>query len=90
VLGINHDGTTCYHVLNVKASYKLWDIPDGQRIVCEYNPTSQPVGQSTSKVRWMTSLIIRSGNYIRISDEWKDVLECTKEDIWDALMVYLN
>jgi hypothetical protein len=51
---------------------------------------SQPVRQSALKFSWMTSLIIRSGNYVRINDEWKDVSECTKEDIWDALMVCLN
>jgi hypothetical protein len=51
---------------------------------------SQPVRQSVLKFRRMIGLIIRRGNFVRINDEWKDVLECTKEDIWDALMVCLN
>jgi hypothetical protein len=47
------------------------------------------VGQGASKFKQMIGNI-KSGNYVRISDEWKDVSEHTNEDIWDALMVYLN
>ena len=40
-----------YHVLNVKAAHKLWEIPDAQTIVLECNPMWQPMGDSASKFR---------------------------------------
>jgi hypothetical protein len=64
VLGINEDDTTRYCVLNVKSRLKLWEIPDGQRIVCEYNSACQPIGQCAVKFRRVTGLFIRSGNYV--------------------------
>ncbi|XP_059441611.1 uncharacterized protein LOC132173941 isoform X2 [Corylus avellana] len=42
---------------------------------------------SAMRFRQITSKIVRSGNYVRIRDDWTKVPECTKEDIWDALMV---
>jgi hypothetical protein len=90
VLDINQDGSTYFKVLTIKGSHKTWDIPNGQRVVCEYNNASQPVGFSALKFRRMTGKIIRSGNYVRIRDDWAKVPQCTKEDIWDALMVWLN
>ena len=89
MLGIDANGTPHYHVLNMKATHKLWDIPDGQRIVLEYNPAWQPMGESANKFRGMTGKFIRSGNYIRLSDEWKNVSNQAKEYIWDTLMVCL-
>ena len=47
------------------------------------------MGDSASKFRQMTRLFIRNGNYVQISDEWKNVSKRMKEDIWDALMVCL-
>ena len=81
MLGIDANGTPHYHVLNVKATHRLWNIPGGQRIVCEYNPAWQPVGEATNKFRWMIEKFIRSGNYVRISDEWKNVSDQVKEYI---------
>jgi hypothetical protein len=49
----------------------------------------QPMGDAANKFRWMTRLFIRSANYVRISDAWKNVSDRAKEDIWDALMVCL-
>jgi hypothetical protein len=71
----------------MKGSHALWDIPNGQRVVCEYNNASQPIGMSATKFRRMTGSIVRSENYVRMRDDWLEVSERTKEDIWDALMV---
>ena len=56
----------------------------------EYNGLWQPVGKSGSKFRHMTSKIIRSGAFIRISDDWKKIPKSTKEDVWSSLMVWVN
>ena len=90
MLDIDRDGSTYFKVLTIKGSHKTWDIPNGQRVVCEYNNAAQPVGFSALKFRRMTGKIIRSGNYVRIRDNWAKVPQRIKEDIWDALMVYLN
>jgi hypothetical protein len=86
---MDKNGTPRYHVLNMKATHKLWEIPYGQRIMCKYNPRWQPVGDGASKFRRMTGLFIKTDNYVRISDKWKDVPKRTKEDIWDGLMICL-
>ena len=49
----------------------------------------QPVGEFANKFRQMIEKFIRSGNYVRLSDEWKNVSNQGKEYIWDTLMVYL-
>ncbi|XP_059448234.1 uncharacterized protein LOC132179516 [Corylus avellana] len=87
VISINpDDGSEVFEVIDIKPLNKLWGLPGGKRMVCEYNLSWQPVGQSASKFSRMTGKIIRSGTYVRICDDWMKVTERTKEDIWDALM----
>ena len=66
MLGINRDGSTHFQVLTIKGSHKTWDIPNGQRVVCDHNNASQPVGFSALKFRRMTGKIIRSRNYVNM------------------------
>jgi hypothetical protein len=77
-------------VLKVNASHKLWNIPEGKKVVMEYTGAWQPVGKSGSKFRRMTGKIVRSGAFLRISDSWKKVPQTTKEDLWNSLMVCVN
>jgi hypothetical protein len=81
MLGINPDGTTHFHVLNIKDLHKLWEISYKQTVVCEYNPASQPARRNASKIRLMTKKFVRIINYVRIRDEWTDIPQRTKEDI---------
>jgi hypothetical protein len=76
-----------FHVVNLKGSHALWDIPFGQRVVAEYNKSWQPVGMYALKLRRMTGNIVKSGNFIKLRDNWREVPLCTKEDVCDALMV---
>jgi hypothetical protein len=76
-----------FHVVNLKGSHVLWDIPFGQRVVAEYNKSCQPVGMYALKLRRMTGNIVKSGNFIKLRDNWREVPLRTKEDVWDALMV---
>jgi hypothetical protein len=48
---------------------------------------SRPVGMYGMKLRRITSDIIKSGNFIKLQDDWKEVLLRKKENMWDALMV---
>jgi hypothetical protein len=57
-----------FQVLNMKGSHALWDIPNGQRVVCEYNNATQPVGMSAMKFRRMTGSIVKNRNYVRMWD----------------------
>jgi hypothetical protein len=81
VFGIKPDGSTTFQVLTMKGSHTLWDIPNRQRVMYEYNNASQLVGMSAMKFRRMTGSIVRSGNYVRLQNDWLVVLEHTKEDI---------
>jgi hypothetical protein len=46
--------------LRVNDSYKLWNIPEGKKVVMEYTSMWQPVGKSRSKFKRMTGKIVRS------------------------------
>jgi hypothetical protein len=70
VLGVQPDGSTTFQVLNMKGSHALWDIPIGQRFVYEYNSMWQPIGMSAMKFRRMTGSIVKSGNFVRMRDDW--------------------
>ena len=87
MLVIQPDGSTTFQVLNMKGSHALWDILVGQMVVCVYNSSWQLVGMSVMKFRRMTDSIVKSENYVRMRDDWKQVLQCTKGDIWDVLIV---
>jgi hypothetical protein len=76
-----------FHIVNLKGSHALWDIPFGQRVVAEYNKSWQPVGMYALKLRRMTGNIVKSGNFVKLRDNWREVPLRTKEDVWDALMV---
>jgi hypothetical protein len=76
-----------FHIMNLKGSHVLWDIPFGQRVVAEYNQSWQPVGMYALKLRRMTGNIVKSENFIKLQDNWREVPLRTKEDVWDALMV---
>jgi hypothetical protein len=83
----NTDTNNNIEVLNVKDPHKLYSIPDGKRVVVEFNGMWQPVGKSGGKWRRMTGKMVRRGTFIRISDDWKKVPLEQKELFFDALMV---
>jgi hypothetical protein len=74
-------------VLNVSDSHKLYSIPDGKRVIVEFNGMWQPVGKSGGKWRRMTGKMVRRGSFIRISDDWKHFPLEKNELFFDALMV---
>jgi hypothetical protein len=74
-------------VLNVSDSHKLWEIPEGKRVVVEFNGLWQLVGKSGGKWRRMMGKLVRSGAFLRISDDWRKVPKNTKDDFYSSLMV---
>jgi hypothetical protein len=42
----NADTNDNIEVLNINDSHKLYSIPDGKRVIMEFNGMSQPVGKS--------------------------------------------
>jgi hypothetical protein len=53
-------------VLDVSDFCKLYNIPDGKRVIVEFTGMAQPVGKSGGKWRCMTGKMVRSGSFIRI------------------------
>jgi hypothetical protein len=42
----NADANDNIEVLNVSDSHKLWEIPDGKRVIVEFTGIAQSVGKS--------------------------------------------
>jgi hypothetical protein len=83
----NADTNDNIEVFNVSDSHKLYSIPDGKRIIVEFTGMWQPVGRSGCKWRRMTGNMVRSGSFVRISDDWKKIPLEKNELFFDALMV---
>jgi len=66
-----------------------WVLPRGKKIVLQYNAATQSVGRACNHFRLATGMLIRSGSYIRMRDEWTKVDVQNKKAMWDALMVCL-
>ncbi|XP_059442057.1 uncharacterized protein LOC132174413 [Corylus avellana] len=63
-------GNTIIEVCTILDSHRRPGVPPGKRIILEYNASFQPVGFSAVRFRRMTGDIIRSGNFVRIPDDW--------------------
>jgi hypothetical protein len=64
-------------------------LPRGKKIVLQYNAATQPVRRACNRFRRATDMLIRSGSYIHMRDEWTKVDKNIKKAMWDALMVCL-
>jgi hypothetical protein len=65
----NIDTNDNIEVLNANDSHKLYSIPNGKRVIMEFNGMSQLVGRSGCKWRRMTSKMVRSGLFVWLSDD---------------------
>jgi hypothetical protein len=64
-------------------------LPRGKKVVLQYNAALQPVGRACNRFRRAEGMLIRSGSYIHMWDEWARVKKQIKQAMWDALMVCL-
>jgi hypothetical protein len=70
-----------FHIVNLKGLHALWDIPFGQRVVAEYNKSWQPVGMYVLKLLRMTGNTVKSKNFVKLRDDWREVPLRKKEDV---------
>jgi hypothetical protein len=66
-----------------------WVFPRGNKVVLKYNAALQPLGRACNLFRRAEGMLIRSGSYIHMQDEWAKVDKQIKQAMWDALMVCL-
>jgi len=66
-----------------------WVLPRGKKVVLQYNAALQPVGRAYNHFRRAEGMLIRSGSYIHMRDEWVRVDKQIKQAMWDSLMVCL-
>jgi hypothetical protein len=66
-----------------------WVLPREKKVVLQYNAALQPVGRACNRFRRAESMLIRSGSYIHMRDEWAKIDKQIKQAMWDALMVCL-
>jgi hypothetical protein len=66
-----------------------WVLPRGKKIVLQYNAAIQPVGRACNRFRQAEGMLIRSGSFIHMRDEWAKVDKQIKKAMWHALMVWL-
>ena len=85
--GMPVDENDKIEVLDVSDSRKLNNIPEGKRVIAQFTGSAQPVGKSGVIWRRTIGKMIRSGSFVRISDDWKKVSQDKKEIFFTALMV---
>ena len=81
------DANDKIEVLDVSDSHKLYNIPDGKRVIAEFTGSTQPIGRSRCKWRRTTRKMVKSSSFVQISDNWKKVSQEKKDLFFDALMV---
>lgn len=75
------------HVRSVGTTNDIWTIPEGEKIVLEFNTQWQPTGTSGLKFRRLVGQYVRSGKFITIREKnWKLIPRQQKENLWTALM----
>jgi hypothetical protein len=74
-------------VLDVSDSRKLNNIPERKRVIAQFTGSAQPVGKNGVRWRRTNGKMIRSGSFVRISDDCKKVSQDKKEIFFTALMV---
>jgi hypothetical protein len=84
---LHADANDKIEVLDVSDSRKLNNIPEGKRVIAQFTGSTQLVGRSGCRWRRRTRKIVRSGSFIRISNDWKKVSQEKKEIFFTALIV---
>jgi hypothetical protein len=68
---------------------QIWQIPNGEKVVINFNNSFQPTGPGSEKFRRIVGKLVRSGKFVDIrTKSWKKVPLQKKEELWSALMVW--
>jgi hypothetical protein len=65
----------------------IWHLPEGERVVVQFNLSFQPIGPGSEKFRRIAGKIIRNGRFVKLSGNWRKLPMERKEDMWTTLMV---
>jgi hypothetical protein len=60
-------------VLDVSESCKLYNIPDGKRVIAEFTSIAQPIGKNEGKWRRMTNKMVKGSSFIQILNNRRNV-----------------
>lgn len=74
-------------VLGLLVVQWIWHIPEGERVVVQFNPAHQPIGPGSKKFRRIARKIIRNGRFVQLNGNWQKFPMEGKEDMWRTLMV---
>ncbi|XP_062162146.1 uncharacterized protein LOC133869203 [Alnus glutinosa] len=73
------------NVRTVGSPKDIWHIPDGERIVIQFNAAHQPMGPGSEKFRRICGKIVRNGRFINLHGNWRKLPPEGKEQMWLAL-----
>jgi hypothetical protein len=66
---MHSDANDKIEVLDVSDSRKLYNILNGKQVIAEFTSMVQPVGKNGDKWRLTSGKMVKSGLFIRISDD---------------------
>jgi hypothetical protein len=67
----NPDRSIYYEV--IRDPERNWVLPRRKKIVLQYNDATQPIGRACNRFRRATGMLVRSGFFIHMRDEWSRV-----------------
>jgi hypothetical protein len=77
------------NVRTVGGPSQIWQIPNGEKVVINFNNSFQPTGPGSEKFRRIVGKLVRSENFVDIrTKSWKKVPLQKKEELWSSLMVW--
>jgi hypothetical protein len=83
----NKDGVR--NVRKVGGPSQIWQIPNGERVVINFNNSFQPIGPGSEKFTRIARKLVWSGKFVDIrTKNLKKVPLQKKDEIWSALMVW--
>jgi hypothetical protein len=65
----------------------IWHIPEGERVVVQFNPSHQPIGLGSEKFKRIAGKIVRNGRFVQLHGNWRTLPTEGKDDMWRTLMV---
>jgi hypothetical protein len=68
---------------------EIWQLPEGEKVIIEFNNQFQPIGPGSEKFRRIAGNLIKNGKFVDFrTKHWRKVPKQNKEDLWTALMVW--
>jgi hypothetical protein len=65
----------------------IWHIPDGERVVVQFNTSHQPIGNGGRKFTRIAGKVVRNGRFVPLRGNWRKLPNAPKDEMWSAIMV---